>query len=78
LLGKASISVTEEIAKAEAAGQPIAAAEREMAEVIKVNAVALQSDQAKSTFKESVNTAVTQNASSNLVKANFANLAKLF
>jgi hypothetical protein len=78
LLGKASISVTEEIAKAEAAGKPVAAAEREMAEVIKANAVTLESDQAKSAFKGSITTAVTQNATSDLVKANFGNLAKLF
>jgi hypothetical protein len=49
-----------------------------MADLIKANAIALQSDQARSAFKGSINTAVTQNATSKLVKANFGNLAKLF
>jgi hypothetical protein len=78
LLGRATIMVADNMAKAQASGQPVASAERAMANVIKTNAVSLESDKARETFKSGAAKAVDHHQDVAAVNTNFSSLVRLF
>jgi len=77
ILSKAATKVSEVIVEAEKAGQPIAIGDRTMANVIKSNAVTIESAKAKTALKTEMQKTLRDHANSALVKSNFGNLTRI-
>ena len=78
LLGKLIGMVATNMAKADKAGVEVSAADQAMANVIKSNAVVLQSEKARAVFQKSLKEAMDQNTNSASVMSNFGQFAKMF
>ena len=78
LLGKLIGMVATNMAKADKAGVEVSAADQAMANVIKSNAVVLQSEKARAVFQRSLKEAMDQNTNSASVMSNFGQFAKMF
>ena len=78
LLAKLIGIVAENMAKADRAKVEISAADQAMADVIKTNAVMLQSDKARVAFQKGLKAAMEQHAESASVMSNFTQFAKMF
>jgi hypothetical protein len=78
LLAKLIGMVAENMAKADRTKVEISAADQAMANVIKTNAVMLQSDKARAAFQKGLKAAMDQHAESASVMSNFGQFAKMF
>jgi hypothetical protein len=78
LLGKLIEMVATNMAKADRERVEVSAADQAMANVIKSNAVTLQSKEARTVFHKSLKQAMEQNTDSDSVKSHFAQFAKMF
>ena len=78
LLAKLIGIVAENMAKADRAKVEISAADQSMANVIKTNAVLLESDKARAAFQKGLKAAMDQHAESASVMSNFGQFAKMF
>ncbi|MGC2577729.1 MAG: hypothetical protein WA376_09120 [Terrimicrobiaceae bacterium] len=78
LLAKLIGMVAENMAKADRAKIEVGAADQAMANVIKTNAVMLQSDKARAAFQKGLKPAMDQHAESASVMSNFGQFAKMF
>ncbi len=78
LLGKVVGTVAANMAKADRAGVEVSAADQAMANVIKSNAVVLQSEKARAVFQKSLKEAMDQNTNSPSVMSSFGQFAKMF
>jgi hypothetical protein len=78
LLGKLIGMVATNMAKADRAGVEVSAADQAMANVIKSNAVTLQSEKARTVFQKGLRAAMDQNTDSASVTSHFGQFAKMF